>query len=96
MTKENIDKEFENVYAKWLALKINDIVCSNDGADENSLIATLKAIPTKYYPVVLQWFYGEPIHYEGEYFNFEDIYDKTKLGCERHSVLGVSILQKVL
>ena len=82
LTEENIKNELDNVYTDWIWLKTNDIMREKKEIDFESekmaIYYQLKTIPTKYYPIVLQWLYEEPIHYEGKYFNFEDAYNYAK------------------
>lgn len=100
LTEENVKNELEDVYANWLALKLNDIIHASDGLNSGVEVCAfyrkLKTIPTKYYSIVLQWLYNEPIHYEGKYFNFEEIYDNERFReeeeKEENDVLEFNIL----
>jgi hypothetical protein len=82
LTEENVKNELDNVYTEWLWLKIIDTMSEKNEtiveSESNAIYYQLKEIPTKYYSIILQWLYNEPIHYEGKYFNFEKIYNNAK------------------
>lgn len=81
LTEENIKNELDDIYTEWLALKLNDIIHANDGwssgVEVHAFYNKLKTISTKYYTIILQWLYDEPILYEGKYFKFEEVYNKV-------------------
>lgn len=101
----------EEQYEKWLlAYRINKIVHKEDvlGSWENEkfdetrfqeinyFYNEIKKIPSKYYSIIIQWLYNEPIHYKGKYLNFEDIYNRERFreeeDKEANTVLGINIL----
>ena len=79
VTEENIEKKMDDLYYEWLLSKVVDVIDKNDGIYNLSfLLNTLKRIPIKYCIIVEQWVESKPIHYEGEHFTFEEIYNNAK------------------